>query len=59
MMDWEGRFKALVCRLVEIADDARPGEHMDRVMSYDKVARAHEKDLQPTDTVMTDGHGND
>jgi len=56
MMDWEGRFKALVRRLVEIADNPSATE---RMVDYDRVARAHEKDLQPTNTVMTDGHGND
>ena len=53
MMDWEGRFNALVRRLVEIADyKTKEKEHpgMDRLTFYDRVARAHEKDIDlPTD----------
>ena len=48
MMDWEGRFNALVRRLVEIADyKTKEKEHpdMDRLTFYDRVARAHEKDI--------------
>jgi hypothetical protein len=56
MMDWEGRFNALVRRLVEIADEPSATT---RMVDYDRVARAHEKDMQPTDTVKTDGYGND
>jgi len=43
MMDWESRYKALVRRLVEIADanDHDPPE--ERLVDYDRVARAHEK----------------
>jgi hypothetical protein len=47
MMDWEGRFNALVRRLVEIADTPSATE---RMVAYDLVARAHEKDIDlPTD----------
>jgi len=52
MMDWEGRFRALVRTLVEIAD-AKDDDAMDdwtRVGCYDLVAHAHEKDIDlPTD----------
>jgi hypothetical protein len=39
MMDWEGRYKALVRRLVEIADEPSATT---RMVHYDRVARAHE-----------------
>ena len=46
-MDYEARFKALVRRLVEIADDPSATT---RMVDYDRVARAHEKDIDlPTD----------
>ena len=46
-MNWEARFKALVRRLVEIADlDTPLGlDDPDRLDEYDLVARAHEKDI--------------
>ena len=47
-MDWEGRFRALVRRLIEIGDS--PDLSIDRLFAYDLVARAHEKDIDlPTD----------
>ncbi len=52
MMDWEGRYKALVRRLVEIADAKDDDAMYDwtRVGCYDLVAHAHEKDIDlPTD----------
>ena len=42
MMDWEGRFNALVRRLVEIADEPSATT---RMAAYDLIARAHEKDI--------------
>jgi hypothetical protein len=46
---YRSMYIALVRRLVEIADDARPGKHMDRVMNYDKIARAHQQTLRDWD----------
>tara|TARA_R110002167_G_scaffold171987_2_gene370123 strand:+ start:3320 stop:3589 length:270 start_codon:yes stop_codon:yes gene_type:complete len=54
--DKKAPYLALVRRLVEIADNPSATE---RMVDYDRVARAHEKDMQPTDTVKTDGYGND
>ena len=46
MRDYEYMYRALVRRLIEIADT--DGEHgrRDRVAMYDKVARAHELTVQ-------------
>ena len=48
MRDYEYMYRALVRRLVEIADcESREEEHdMDRVTFYDRVARAHEMTVQ-------------
>jgi hypothetical protein len=50
-MDWEGRFRALVRTLVEIADakDGGLSDDWTRVGCYDLIAHTHEKDLQPDD----------
>ena len=59
MMDWEGRFNALVRRLVEIAD-AKDDDAMDdwtRVGCYDLIAHAHEKDLQRSKEAMLAAEG--
>lgn len=45
-MDYEARFKALVHRLVEIADTPSATT---RMVDYDRVARAHEKDIDDGD----------
>ena len=54
VIDYEAMYRALVRRLVEIADsDSREVEHdMDRVTFYDRVARAHEPNIKEED----DGH---
>jgi len=55
MMDWEGRFNALVRGLVEIANS--PDLSIDRLFAYDLVARAHEKDLQRSKEAMLAAEG--
>ena len=42
---WEIRYKALVRRLVEIADEVDSDEYdlKDRLADYNRVARAHEE----------------
>jgi hypothetical protein len=55
MMDWEGRFRALVRRLIEIGDS--PDLSIDRLFAYDLVARAHEKDMQQSKEAMLAAEG--
>jgi len=54
MMHWEGRFNALVRRLVEIADTPSATE---RMVAYDLVARAHEKDIRQSKEAMLAAEG--
>ena len=44
---WEIRYKALVRRLVEIADEVDSDEYdlKDRLADYNRVARAHEANI--------------
>ena len=55
MMHWEGRFNALVRRLIEISDS--PDLSIDRLFAYDLVARAHEKDMQQSKEAMLAAEG--
>ena len=54
MMDWEGRYKALVRRLVEIADEPSATT---RMVDYDRVARAHEPLKEETDDSLSSSLG--
>ena len=45
-MDWEALYRALVRRLVEIADEPSATE---RMIDYDRVARAHEPHITEED----------
>jgi len=54
-MDWEGRFRALVRRLIEIGDS--PDLSIDRLFAYDLVARAHEKDIRQSKEAMLAAEG--
>ena len=53
VIDYEAMYRALVRRLVEIADyDSLEVEHdMDRVTFYDRVARAHEPNIKEESNV--------
>jgi hypothetical protein len=55
MMHWEGRFNALVRRLIEISDS--PDLSIDRLFAYDLVARAHEKDIRQSKEAMLAAEG--
>ena len=58
MIDYECMYRALVRRLVEIADevDSNSGRTLaeynrDRLADYDRVARAHEPNIKEEDDV--------
>jgi len=58
---WQIRYKALVRRLVEIADDAKKPEvdsHV-RILEYDLVARAHEERSQVETVAALEAEEND
>ena len=52
MINYEWLYRALVRRLVEIAD-AKDGDlyNVGRVIDYDRVARAHEPNIEEEDDV--------
>ena len=54
-MDWEGRFKALVRRPIEIGDS--PDLSIDRLFAYDLVTSAHKKDMQLSKEAMLAAEG--
>ena len=52
MIDYEYMYRALVRRLVEIADaDTFEDRGMNRIFDYDRVARAHEPNIKEEDDV--------
>jgi hypothetical protein len=58
MIDYEWMYRALVRRLVEIADAERSSvtfedRGMNRTFDYDRVARAHEPNIKEEDDGYT------